>query len=123
MRGGVRLGGSDPAEDFDEAVVDVEAVLATDKGLAFLFDSDAGFLLVTDHKGMDLQDRLVHQAQRFLDGLFVDFNDQAAQELVEVIFQTVFFGVSDLDSELHRYLAFANSCHITDAWTVPVRGQ
>ena len=47
MRGGVRLGGSDPAEDFDEAVVDVEAVLATDKGLAFLFDSDTGFLLVT----------------------------------------------------------------------------
>src|ERR1035441_7573437 len=82
---------SEPAEDFDEAVVDVEAVPAADEGHAFLLDPNAGFLLVADHKVMDLQEGLVDQPQSLLDGPFVDFDDQAAEELVEVIFQTVFF--------------------------------
>ena len=106
LAGGIRLGGSEPAEDSDEAVVDVEAVPAANEGHAFLFDPNAGFLLVADHKVMDLQERLVDQPHRFFDGPFVDFDDQAAEELVEVILQTVFFGVSNLDSELHRFLAF-----------------
>ena len=44
----------------------------------------------------------------FLDGLLVNFDHQAAQQLVEVVFQTVFFGVSYLDGELHRFLSFVS---------------
>ena len=115
LAGGIRLSGSEPAKDSDEAVVDVEAIPAADEGHAFLLDPNAGFLLVADHKVMDLQEGLVDQPQSLLDGPFVDFDDQAAEELVEVIFQTVFFGVSDLDGELHRYLAFNRVLHATGA--------
>lgn len=98
--------GSEPAEDSDEAVVDVKPVPATDQGHAFLFNPNTGFLLVADHKVMDLQEGLVDEPQSLLDGPFVDFDDQTAQELVVVILQVVFFGVSNFDSELHRYGAF-----------------
>ncbi len=54
--------GSNAAEHFDEAVVDVEPVPAAEQGLALLLDPDVGFLVVAHHKGMHLQDRLVHEA-------------------------------------------------------------
>jgi hypothetical protein len=98
----------DSAEDFDQSVVDVEAITATHQGLPFFFDPDVGLLMVADDKGVDLKDRLVHQTDGFFDRLFVDLDDQTAQELVEVIFQTVFFGVSYLDRELHRLNPFGN---------------
>ena len=41
-------------------------------------------------------------------GLLVDFDYQAAQQLVEVVFQTVFFGVSYFDNEFHRLQSFAD---------------
>ena len=50
------------AEYFDEAVIDVEPVLAAEQGLALLLDPDFGFLLVAHHKGMHLQDGLVDEA-------------------------------------------------------------
>ena len=71
---------------------------------------------------MNLETRLVDQPHSLLDGLFVDFDDQAAQELVKVILQTVFFGVSDFNGELHRFLAFNRALLATGAWIVPERG-
>ena len=113
---------SEPAEHFDETVVNVEPVLAADEGLAFLLDPDAGFLLVADHEGMDLQHGLVYKTRRFLDRLFVNFDNQRAQELVEVIFQPVLFGVSNFNSELHRFIAFNRALLVPDAQTVPLGG-
>src|ERR1035437_579334 len=95
---------SEPTEYPDETVVNVEPVLAADEGLAFLFDPDAGLLLVPDHEVMDFEHGLVKEAHGFLDGLLVDLDDQAAQELVEMIFQAVLFGLSDFNGELHRVL-------------------
>ena len=76
---GVRPAKSEPAEYFDKPVVDVEPIPAADERLAFLFDPDAGFLLVADHEGVHLQDRLVHKAHRSLDGLLVNLDYQAAE--------------------------------------------
>jgi hypothetical protein len=114
--------GLDPAEDSHEAVVNEEAVPAAEEGQAFLLNANAGFLLIADDKVMDLQAGLVNQPHSLLDRLFVDFDDQAAQELVEVILQKVFFGVSDLNSELHRFIAFHRALHAIGAWIVPERG-
>jgi hypothetical protein len=75
---------SDTTEDSDEAVVDVEPVSATEELVALLLDSDLGSLLVAHYKGMHFADGLIDEAQGFLDGLFVDLDYQAAQELVKV---------------------------------------
>jgi len=43
--------------------------------------------------------------------------------LIKVILQTVFFGLSDLYGELHRYSAFNRALRFIGAETVPVHGQ
>ena len=114
---------SSPVEYADKAVINIEPVRATNEGLAFLFDPDAGLLLVSDHKVMDLQHGLVQEAHRFPDRLLVNFDEQCAQELVEVIFEAVLFRFSDFNGVLHRLFAFNSALQVPRARTVPLCGR
>jgi hypothetical protein len=79
--------------------------------------------MLAHHQGMHLEDGLVDEADGLFDGLIVDFDYEAAQQLVEVVFQTVFFGVSYLDRKLHRTLTFNSIPEVHSAWIVPTRRQ
>ena len=119
---GAGFPGSHAAEYLNEAVIDVETVLAAEQGLALFLDSDIGFLLFAQHEGMHFHNGFVEEAAGLFDGPLVHFDHQAAQQLVEVVFQAVLFGVSYLNGELHRWLTFVRVLTVLRAGIMPAGG-
>ena len=68
-----------------------------EQGLAFLFNAYGRFLVFADDYDVDFEDRFIEKAHGFFDRLVVDLDQEAAEELVEVIFETVSFFFSNFD--------------------------
>ena len=101
---------------FYQALVHKDTIAVGEGGGAFFFDANLVLLPVTYDEDVNLEDRLIDQPEGFLDRLLVDGDHESAHELVEVVFQTMFFGLSEFDGEFHRQfflsgLSMHEPCH------------
>ena len=82
-------------ENFQQTIVDVKTVAVSEQWLALFFDADSGFFKFAYSEDMDLELGFINKAGKLFYGLLVDFDQKAAKELVEFVFETVFFGFTN----------------------------
>src|SRR5688572_13001065 len=95
-----------------QSVIDVQTVSVPKQRFAFLFDPDGGFFKVANDQDVSFSERLVDQPHKLFNRLFIDFNYQGSKELVEFIFQAVFFDISNYDRELHGLYLSHSTCNL-----------
>jgi hypothetical protein len=85
-----------------EAVVEVNAVLFSEKHLALFFDPDGQVIVVADGNGVRFFEWFVEQPVIPLDLLVVHLDDHLPEQLAEPEFDQVFLVPSDFQAEFHK---------------------
>jgi hypothetical protein len=85
-----------------ETIVHIDPVPLPEENAPFLFNPDERLLLLADNEIVNFLHWLVEEAAAVFDRVCVDFDDQAAQQLVELILEVVPFDFANLDGELHN---------------------
>jgi hypothetical protein len=78
-------------EYLQQPIVYVQAVPASQQLFAFLLDSNRGSLVLSNFKNQNFQHGFIDESARFFHGPFVYLHEQISGQLVEIIFQPVFF--------------------------------